>query len=412
MADIEGILQSSMFWKRDLPVAPMMERALGYTGERRFVAFHWSNRLKSLCWADSPFGCARSGSKIWHKFLAHPIVAPHFQRWTSGHKRVEKIRFTAKDQGNIDVEDLSENEEEKLKQEAGAAIFLDRQERQLYVARWWDAFSFLHLVYTYEDLEGDEKDMADCEYAAVQGVDWGDEPVPVDPAVERQFLNWLDELLSDPDALDLTAGVHAGFCQFREALKWLRRALKLRPKSCRLYYMLTLVYWCLDEWQKALEACDQAIRLPLDRSLERHGYTREELFRYRGRILVQLKRYAEAIDAYKRVLRLKPNHVDAYREMGQCWIKLGQPTQAVNAHEHEVQLRMTEWRNSPASKEKRDELVTAFALLAQAYSKNGQDREALWACEQVAKHDPGVAKKWQPKLAKAREGLEESCTGR
>lgn len=411
MADIEGILRSNVFRKTNVPVAPMMERALGYTGERRFVAFHWSNRLKSLCWADSPFGCARSGSKIWHNFLAHPVVAPHLQRWTSGHKRVQTIRFTAKDQRNIDVENLSKDEEERAKQEAGNALFLDRQERQLYVARWWDAFSFLHLVYMYDDLGGDEKDMADCEYAAVQGVDWGNEPVPVDPALERQFLDWLNELLSDPNALDLTASVHAGFLQFREAVKWLRQAVKLKPESGRFYYRLTLVYWCLDDWRNALEACDQAIRLPLDRSLERHGYTREELFRYRGRILVQLKRYAEAIDAYRRVLRLNPNHATAYREMGQCWIKFGRPAEAASAHEHEVQLRMTEWHSSPASEKKRDELVTAFALLAQAYSKNGQDREALWACDQVAKHHPEGAK-WQPKLAKARERLEESCMGR
>jgi tetratricopeptide (TPR) repeat protein len=408
MADIEGILRSSVFWKREVPVAPMMERALGYTGDRRFVAFHWSARLKSLCWADSPFGCARSRSQIWDKFLAHPAVVPHLQRLRSDQKRVERIRFVAKDQRNLDVDNLSKEEEERAKEEAGNAIFLDRQERQLYVARWWDAFSFLHLVYMYEDLGGDEKDMAACEYAAVQGVDWDDEPVPADPAVEQDFLNWLDELLNNPDALDLTAAVHGEFGQFREASKWLRRAVKLAPESARFYYRLTLVYWYLDDWRKALEACDQAIRLRLDRSSERHGYTREELFRFRGRILVRLKRYAEAIDAYRRVLRLKPNYADAYREMGQCWMKLGQPVQAVNAHEHEVQLRMTEWRNS-SSDEQRDELLTAFALLGRAYSSNGQDREALWAAEQVAKHHPEGAK-WQSKLAEARERLEESYT--
>jgi hypothetical protein len=83
-------------------------------------------------------------------------VAPHFQRWTPDRRRVERIRFVANDPGDIDIDDLSKNEEEKLKQKAGDATFLDRQERQLYVARWWDAFIFLHLVYMYEDLGGDE----------------------------------------------------------------------------------------------------------------------------------------------------------------------------------------------------------------------------------------------------------------
>lgn len=405
MADIEGILRSGVFWKREVPVAPMMERALGYTGERRFVAFHWSNRLKSLCWSDSPFGCGQSGSQIWHKFLAHPIVAPHFQRWRPDRKRVERIRFVAKDPGDIDIDTLSKDEEERMMGEAGDAVFLDRQERELYVVRWADAFNFLHLAYMYQDLGGDEKE---SEYAAIQGVDWDDEPVPIDPALERQFLDWLDGWLNDPDALDLTAGVHGEFRQFRAAEKLLHRGLKLRPEPGWFYYRLAVIYCCLRDWRKALKACDQAIRL--DGSSERRGYTSEDLFMYRAQILARLKRYPEAIDTYRRVLRLKPNHEEAYREMGRCWTKLGQPAEAVNAHEHEVRLRMAERRNCPANEQKRDELVTAFALLGQAYLNNGQDREALWACEQAARHHPNGAK-WKPKLTKARERLEESNAG-
>jgi tetratricopeptide (TPR) repeat protein len=412
MADVEGILQSSMFWKRDVPVAPMMERALGYTGERRFVAFHWSNRLKSLCWADSPFGCARSGSKIWHRFLAHPIVAPHFQRWTADRKRVEKIHFIAKDGRGIDeIGNFSKDEEEEIARELGDAIFLDRQERKLYVVRWADAFKFLLFSYVHEEDVGkdDEEESAEREYAALQGVDWGDEPVPVDPAVERQLLDWLDHWLNDPDGLYLTAATHAEFRQFREAEKLLRQGLKLAPESGPFYYRLSIIYCCLHNWRKALEACDQAIRL--DGSSDCHEYTSDELFMWRASFLARLKRYPEAIETYKQVLRLKPDEAKAYQEMGRCWTKLGRPAEAVDAHEHEVRLRMAERRNSPSNEQKEDELATAFAFLGQAYSNNGQDQEALWACEQAARHHPDGAK-WKPKLAKARESLEKSCTGR
>jgi hypothetical protein len=148
MTESEKILQTGLFDRRDLPVAPMMERALGYTGERRYVAFRWSARWNSLCWSDSPFNQGRSGSMVWRKFLTHPVVAPHLQRWTADFTRVEPISFDAKDDGTISVmnpANLSPEELEAALMEIGDALLLDRQQRVVYVAARVHVCNFLIL---------------------------------------------------------------------------------------------------------------------------------------------------------------------------------------------------------------------------------------------------------------------------
>ena len=160
MTESEKILQTDLFDRKDLPVAPMMERALGYRGERRYVAFHWSARWNSLCWSDSPFNQGRSGSRVWRKFLTHPVVAPHLQRWTADFTRVEPISFDAKDDGSISVmnpANLSAEEQEAALRELGDALLLDRQQRVVYVARWLHVCNFLVLSHMDEFDDAESK---------------------------------------------------------------------------------------------------------------------------------------------------------------------------------------------------------------------------------------------------------------
>ena len=141
--------------KTAIPVAPSMERALGYFGVSRWVAFHWSRRYNSPCWADARFNSCRSASTIWHRFLAHPFVVPYLQVWRPDMRRLETLSFEAKDDdpetfpvlpnGEIDVSalDLDSARFIEESQKLAYAIVLDRAKRTVYVARWLHAFVFL-----------------------------------------------------------------------------------------------------------------------------------------------------------------------------------------------------------------------------------------------------------------------------
>ena len=81
----------------EIPVAPSMERALRYFGVSRWVAFHRSRKLNSLCWADGRSNTCRSASSVWDRFLSHPFVAPYLQLARPGMSGIDTLDFEAKD---------------------------------------------------------------------------------------------------------------------------------------------------------------------------------------------------------------------------------------------------------------------------------------------------------------------------
>jgi hypothetical protein len=96
------------------PVPPMLEKATGYTGEARFVSFHWTPYGDEADYDDGQ----RAGTGNWQGFLAfiqHPTVSP---------------LLTQYDLGSSDTE-------------AQHSLILDRHERKLYVASIKDAQTFL-----------------------------------------------------------------------------------------------------------------------------------------------------------------------------------------------------------------------------------------------------------------------------
>jgi predicted DNA-binding protein (UPF0251 family) len=96
------------------PVPPMLEKAIGYNGEARFVSFHWTPGGDEAYYDDGQ----RGGTGNWQGYLAfvqHPIVHPLLTRY---------------DLGSSDSE-------------AHHSLILDRQERTLYVASRKDAQKFL-----------------------------------------------------------------------------------------------------------------------------------------------------------------------------------------------------------------------------------------------------------------------------
>lgn len=370
-------------------MAPTMERALGYTGERRYVAFHCSKQWGGLCWSDSPFNSARSGSRVWGRFLAHPAVAPYLQRWTPDFTRVEPILFEGNYDGHIkNVQNLSEEDQEETLRELGDGLLLDRQERVVYIAAWVHVCNFLIFLHI-EELEDTEEEGEEEANISIDGVDYDDEPVPVDPALEEHLLAWHTDRLNDPDGLYGLAAVHNRFGQFREALGFLRRALESRPESDLLCYRMSQIYGSLGCWQEALEACTQAVRL--EGSSGRREYTTESLFMWQALCLVRLKRYSEAIETYKLVSQLRPDKAEAYRQMGVCWTALQQYAGAIGAHEHEVQVRTPEGLDFPLHEAEREELSESFGSLGEAYLRNNHLQEARWACEQGVRLSPNSA---------------------
>ena len=99
-----------------VPVPPMLEQAIGYEGEARFVSFYWTPGGDEADYDDGQ----RTGTGNWQGYLAfvqHPTVHPELAQYQLG----------------------------SSDSEAQHRLILDRQERKLYVASMKDAQRLLAL---------------------------------------------------------------------------------------------------------------------------------------------------------------------------------------------------------------------------------------------------------------------------
>lgn len=370
---------TTFFRPTEIPVAPSMERAFGYFGVGRWVAFHWSKKLKSLCWADSRSNSCRSASTVWHRFLVHPFVAPYLQLRRPDGNGIGTLDFEAKDDDpdffltlpseGIDVSALDLDSARFIEEsrKLAYAIVLDRAKRTLYITRWSHAFFFLtfykdespfEILGGNEEEEGEEID----EPEIAQTSDWDDEPLPVDPATEKRFLAWLDRRWNNPGDLYQLALQHCRYRQYSKALEALRRGLEIRPECAVINWMTSQVHGALKRWPEALETCKKAIQLQTTTEKE---IPVEVLFMWQGDCFSKLSRYSEAIESYKLVTDLKPNHADAYHELGWCHTELGHYPEAAAAHEQEIKLRIS--NNSGADEKAQIKLRRAYEELGMAY---------------------------------------------
>jgi hypothetical protein len=66
-----------------LPVPPMFERSVGYTGKSRFVAFYWGP-CDELCFFDDALDSGAINSAAWQIFRDHPFVRLHLLSYDFG----------------------------------------------------------------------------------------------------------------------------------------------------------------------------------------------------------------------------------------------------------------------------------------------------------------------------------------
>jgi hypothetical protein len=98
----------------DIPVPPMLARAIGYKGEARFVSFHWTPAGDEAYYSDGRI----SATGNWQAYLAyiqHPAVNPYLKGY---------------DLGSSDGE-------------AKHSLILDQKELSLYIAPVKEAEKFL-----------------------------------------------------------------------------------------------------------------------------------------------------------------------------------------------------------------------------------------------------------------------------
>lgn len=380
--DMSGLERTS------IQVLPrLLDEAFGYKGDRRYVSFHWSPRHKKLFLCDGPFRVQLSDSAAWPRFLAHPLIAPHLQRFTADYKRVEVFDFSA-NVAPLTQAPLFCTEDDARRMDADVAtscLLLDRRDAHVYAGPWSGALSF-------HSLAGDE--MFEVQGSGALGATTRD--------AEEQLISWLNGHLDDADQWFNVAATYHRFHQYEQALDALSRCVELRPESDDFHLRLSQTYGDLDHWEEALPVCEKAVRLQA--GTIKRNVTPQAIFMWLGRCQFELKRYAEAADTYQLVAQIDPylKGVDAYHQRGRCLTKLGRHKEAIAAHQNAARLQteeitanllsMDEWdpgEYGPDLAEMDRGLIgDSLDELGKAHLLAGQLRDAEEAFRQALKANP------------------------
>ena len=172
----------------DMPVPPMLEEALGYRGNLRFVEFGYCPRTRQFGYGDGGDDIP-SNPDLWLQFLRHPAIAPYLPEsryptlygvFPRGHRRaIEKF--------------FAKGSRRKLPTPPHR-LLLDRKKRQLYVCRTDHTTLFFGLT----EPEGKERIIVDGLLMDPASRDYREPP---QQEVVAALLGWLDGRLKPAHAV-------------------------------------------------------------------------------------------------------------------------------------------------------------------------------------------------------------------
>lgn len=147
---------------------------------------------------------------------------------------------------------------------------------------------------------------------------------------------------------------------FDEAELALRRAVAANPNYADAHWGLATILPPNGQLEEALEEMRSALSLdPLSATFGR----------FTARFLLYLRRYDDAIDQAKRTLDVNPSHVHALVHMGQAYLAMGKPEQALATLREADRL---------------GDVLSVRAFVAQALAALGRRDEALSVLESLA----------------------------
>lgn len=129
--------------------------------------------------------------------------------------------------------------------------------------------------------------------------------------------------------------------------------------------------------------------LPGQQVMSLEGLTQDQWLS-KARSLRQQGMNKKSIEAFRKVLQLDPNHLDALNEMGLVYIHIGEQTDAIIALDYAIDINPKDYR--------------AYSNKAQAHLSLGAFEDALAAAETGLKYCPQEAELWVKK-ARALESL-------
>src|SRR5215469_644278 len=125
-------------------VPPVLDRALGYRGNLRFVQFGYSANTGQFEYCDGGDDIPSTGESVWKWFLRHPVISPHLPE--SKYPTLYGVFPPGEPRPTLD-EIMTKGTLFPLHDApAHHHLLLDRQDLKAYVARWDQTLIFFALA--------------------------------------------------------------------------------------------------------------------------------------------------------------------------------------------------------------------------------------------------------------------------
>ena len=172
------------------------------------------------------------------------------------------------------------------------------------------------------------------------------------------YFNILKERSDHPDALNLLGVALAQGGEPAKAVKYLQRAIEIRPDLAPFRVNLGVIFQDLEKFDQAEESYKQSIKI--DKMSEDAYYNLAKLYR-------QLEKPEAALETYQHLLLINPERQDALVNVGNIYVDSGSLEKAINFFQ------------TAASIISEDKQINDQAVinLANTYRRQGEDLKAI-----------------------------------
>jgi tetratricopeptide (TPR) repeat protein len=181
-------------------------------------------------------------------------------------------------------------------------------------------------------------------------------------AGEHSWTEWLKRAIALADMED-----------WQGLLDWCRKWTKSEPEDTEAWFCLGLVYSELKRYNDAIDAYRQVIRIdPINPGMHMIWY-------YLGIAYNNLNRFNDAVDAFRQAIRINPEYAPAWSSLGFTYGDLNRFNDAIEAYRQAVRIN--------------PEDAGAWYNLGLAYFLSGNRTAALEAVQKLRRLDPALANK-------------------
>ena len=132
------------------------------------------------------------------------------------------------------------------------------------------------------------------------------------------------------DALQLLGALELQRKNHDAAIRLIRQALELNPKSAAAHFNIGIALRQLERYEEALDSFDRALAIKPDYA---------DALNSRGNVLNVLKRPEEALENYDRALTFKPDYADALNSRGNVLNVLKRPEEALESYDRALTFK-------------------------------------------------------------------------